>query len=87
MKGKCKKCGETEWLLQKDEKRYFYAVVKVDELRWIEMPKKKEVSEFSLICSKCEGNADEISDLSYMIKTKPLKVVWQTQFWDNLKSD
>lgn len=27
MKAKCKDCGETEWLLEKNEKRYYYAVV------------------------------------------------------------
>ena len=36
MKAKCKDCGETEWLLEKNEKRYYYAVVNPTELRWIE---------------------------------------------------
>lgn len=84
MEAKCKKCGDTNWLLEKDEHRFYYAIVSSDELRWIEESKKKKISEFRLICSKCGGLADDFVDLSYMIKSKPLKVVWQTNFWDNL---
>ena len=83
MKAKCKRCGDTEWLLQKSEKRFYYAVVKTDELRWVEQTKLKEISPYTLICSKCEGNAGEIADLGYTIKEKPLKVIWQTNWWLN----
>jgi ssDNA-binding Zn-finger/Zn-ribbon topoisomerase 1 len=86
MKAKCKDCGETEWLLEKNEKRYYYAVVNPTELRWIERLKHKEVSPYSLICSKCEGSASTHADLQYTIKEKPLKVIWQTAFWDNLSN-
>jgi len=85
MKAKCNNCGETEWLLQKNEKRYYYAVVKSTELRWIEQTKLKEVSPFTLICSKCEGNAEKVADLGFMIKEKPLKVIWQSNWWENRK--
>ena len=86
MKAKCKDCGETEWLLEKNEKRYYYAVVNPTELRWIERLKHKEVSPYGLVCAKCEGSADTHADMQYTIKVKPLKVIWQTAFWDNLSN-
>jgi len=85
MKAKCKKCGECEWLLQKNEKRFYYAVVKSQELRWVEQVKLKEVSDYTLICSKCEGDALEVADLDFIIKEKPLRVIWQTTFWERNK--
>jgi len=85
MEAKCKRCAETSWLLQKNELRFYYAIVNPNELRWIEQPKLKKVSPYTLICSKCEGNADDVADLSFVIKEKPLKVIWQTAFWENIK--
>ena len=97
MKAKCKNCGEVEWLLEKNEKRYYYAVVNPTELRWIESPKLKEVSPYILVCSKCEKSASDwvdingdvvkgMADMQFQIKLKPLKVIWQTSFWDNLSN-
>ena len=86
MKAKCKDCGETDWLLEKNEKRYYYAVVNPTELRWIESIKLKEVSPYGLVCRKCEGSADTHADMQYIIKEKTLKVIWQTAFWDNLSN-
>jgi len=85
MKAKCKKCGECEWLLQKNEKRFYYAVVNPKELRWIEQTKLKELSAYTVICSKCEGNAEDVADMEFDIKEKPLRVVWQTSFWERYK--
>jgi hypothetical protein len=86
---KCKTCGETNWLLEKQEIRFFYALVKedADELRWIEETKRRKITsirDVSIVCSKCGGHAKDIADMDYVIKFKPLKVIWQTRFWDNL---
>lgn len=93
MKAKCKDCGEVDWLLEKTENRSFYAVVNNKDLRWLERVKYKKVSPFTLICSKCEKPAGDwvdtngdvkkgMADMEYTIKEKPLKVVWQSSFWD-----
>ena len=86
MKAKCKDCGEVNWLLEKTEKRSYYAIVNPKELRWIESTKLKEVSPYTLVCGKCDGSADTHADMQYTIKEKPLKVIWQTAFWDNLSN-
>jgi hypothetical protein len=85
---KCKKCGETNWLLEKKEQRFYYAIIKTaDELRWIEETKRRKTTpskEITIICSKCDGHAADVADMDYTIKDKPFKVVWQTRFWENL---
>lgn len=86
MKAKCKDCGEVNWLLEKTEKRSYYAIVNPKELRWLERVKYKEVSPYTLVCGKCDGLADTHADMQYTIKLKPLKVVWQSSFWDNLSN-
>ena len=86
MKAKCKDCGEVNWLLEKTEKRSYYAIVNPKELRWLERVKYKEVSPYTLVCGKCDGSADTHADMQYTIKDKPLKVIWQTLFWDNLSN-
>ena len=86
MKAKCKDCGEVNWLLEKTEKRSYYAIVNPKELRWLERVKYKEVSPYTLVCGKCDGSADTHADMQYTIKEKPLKVIWQTSFWDNLSN-
>ena len=68
MKAKCKDCGEVNWLLEKNEKRYYYAIVNPKELRWIESIKLKEVSPYTLVCGKCDGSADTHADMQYTIK-------------------
>ena len=49
MKAKCKDCGEVNWLLEKTEKRSYYAIVNPKELRWLERVKYKEVSPYTLV--------------------------------------
>lgn len=83
MKGKCKNCGETEWLLEKSEKRHYYSNSN-DPDRWIEYVKKREVDLPSVICSKCNSSALVCADLDFEVKLKPLRLVWMTAFWDNL---
>lgn len=86
---KCNNCGETNWLLEKKEQRFYYAVIKaMDELRWIEETKSRistNILDIVVRCSKCEGNAKDIADMDYVITLKPFKVTWQTRFWDNYK--
>ena len=86
MKAKCKDCGEVNWLLEKTEKRSYYAIVNPKELRGLERVKYKEVSPYTLVCGKCDGSAETHADLQYTIKEKPLKVIWQASFWDNLSN-
>ena len=85
---KCKTCGDTNWLLEKQEQRFYYALIKGDdELRWIEETKRRKTTsdkDISVVCSKCGGHAKDIADMDYVVKSKPLKVVWQSRFWENL---
>ena len=83
MEATCKTCGRTDWLLLKEEKRFYYSQVREDSMTWIELTKKKHVSPYRLICAKCEEEADKVASNTYMIRTKPLKVVWQYS-WDIL---
>ena len=88
MSAKCKECGKTNWLLEKQEQRFYYALVKAeDELRWIEETRRRKTTrdkDIIIVCSKCGGHAADVADMDYVVKLKPLKVVWQTRFWDNL---
>ena len=79
---KCSTCGETSWLLNKKETRSYYAVVKPDEMRWVEMTKKKHTTPFELICAKCEESADTVASMAYQIRQKPLRIVWQNAFFE-----
>lgn len=82
MNPKCSKCGDTDWLLEKDECRSYYAKV-TEEPRWIEETKRKKVSKMRVVCAKCGGVSEDVSDMDVLIKEKPkLKVIWQTRMWD-----
>jgi hypothetical protein len=78
----CNQCGRTDWLLLKDEHRFYYAKFDNTNMKWIELTARKHVSPYKLICAKCEKTAEEVASLDYVIKTRPaLQVVWQTRFW------
>jgi hypothetical protein len=79
---KCVTCGDTNWLLRKSETRSYYANVKDSGMIWSEISAAKKVSPYTVICSKCMVSADDVADMDYMIKKKPLQLIWQTRAWE-----
>lgn len=78
----CKECGSTTWLLMKTEQRSYYSPASDENMRWIELTKKKKiVGGLKIICGKCEAEAEQVTDQTYDVKQKPLRVIWHSSFW------